>query len=236
MHETRTHTATTPTELLHTLITAVSVGFILSFRDWGTTEVDINMGLTSLIISSAIAFAVILLRIWAQRRIALRLGYFTKYTIGKYTLPISIFLAFFTQGLLPYVSGGQMRIKESKRLRLGAFRHGLNYGDLALIGLAAPMVSVILMLLIKPIYLVSQDFFIQKILIVNAALAFFGLIPIRGAEGFDLFYYRRWLWVMVVVFVSVYFSLILLAGVFSYVIAFIMAIIGLIIFQTYIDK
>mgnify|MGYP001229525742 CR=1 FL=1 len=47
---------------------------------------------------------------------------------------------------------GELKVKESKRLRLGAFRYGLNLQDLAIIALAAPVSTILLMLIIKPIF------------------------------------------------------------------------------------
>ncbi|MFP4523729.1 MAG: hypothetical protein ACLFO2_00230 [Candidatus Woesearchaeota archaeon] len=211
-------------ELVAMLVTALSIGFIVNLLDWiRQGEVTVSYLLWTFLAVAGASFAVIMLRTVAQKWLALRLGYLTRYTAHKYGLPISIFLALFLKGIIPYVAPGHLRITESKRLRLGAFRYGLNYKHLASIGIAAPAACVLLMIPLKPIALATDSILITKILQATAAIAFFGLIPINGQEGFHILYYRRWLWVFVTIFVGVYFLLILLGGVFSYVVAAILA-------------
>ena len=222
-------------EVIAMLLSAIGIGFVMSFRSWGDTALDVAVGLTTLIVLSMAAFAFLLIRTWTQKWIALRKGYLTKYTIHKYTLPISLFMAFFTNGIVPFISLGELKIKESKRLRLGAFRYGLNYSDLAIIGIAAPVSMILLMILIKPIFLVTHNPLIHKITLTAAAITAFGMLPIKGQEGFDILYHRRWLFVIVFAFVLIYFLLILLSGVFSYVVAAIIAIAAAWIYKEFIN-
>ncbi len=230
------YTRMQPKELLHVLISSFFIGVVISFRDWGTQSIDVAAGLESLIISAVVAFAIILLRVMAQKWIALKYGLLTTYTIGKYTLPISIFLAFFLNGFVPFTAAGEIRFKESKRLRLGQFRYGLNYQDMAIISLAGPVLCILLMFIIKPIYMVSENFFIYRIIEVIGYVAFWGLFPINGNEGWHIFYYRRWLWITTFVFVGVYFFLIVAAGVFSYVVAGVLAIIAMWVYQSHFNR
>ena len=211
-------------EVAAMLLTALTAGFIINAHDWiSKGQVTVDYLLWTFLTVAFASFAIIMLRTVAQKWLAVRLGYLTRYTVHKYGLPVSIFLAIFLKGIIPYVSPGDLRITESKRLRLGAFRYGLNYKHLASIGIAAPMACVLLMIPLKPIVLATESLFVTKILHAAAAIAFFGLIPINGQEGFHILYYRRWLWVFVIIFVGVYFLLILLGGVFSYVVAAILA-------------
>ncbi|MBD3209099.1 hypothetical protein GF367_01615 [Candidatus Woesearchaeota archaeon] len=234
--ETKHYTRVGYKELLAMLLTAAVIGFVMSFRDWGQDTIDVTQGVTTLIVASVTAFTLILLRTAAQKWIALKMGYLTTYTFHKYALPASFFLAFFLNGLLPYVSPGNLHIQASKRLRLGTFRYGLNYEDLALISLAAPAVCVLLMILVKPIYLATNNILIHEVVQTTAAVAVFGLLPINGQEGFNLIYFRRWLWVITFMFVGVYFLLILATSVFSYVIAVIVAIAAMWVYQAYLNS
>lgn len=211
-------------ELISMFLSALVIGFVMSFRSWGTDAIDIVMGITTFIVLTLSAFVFIIIRTWTQKFVALKKGYLTTYTFHKYTLPISVVLTFFTNGIIPYVSPGDLKIKESKRLRLGSFRYGLNYSDLAIIGIAAPVSMILLMILIKPLFLITNNTLINKIIWTAAAITFFGMIPIKGQEGLDIFFYRRWLFVITITFVIIYFLLILISGVFSYVIAAIIAL------------
>lgn len=221
-----------PKELLAALVSAFFVGFVLNLRQYVRTA-DFTIFLESLIVSAVVAFAIILLRVAAQKWVALRFGLLTTFTINKYALPTSIILAFFLNGAIPFTSAGELRFKESKRLRLGQFRYGLNMQDLSVVSIAAPAVCVLLMLVIKPLFMVTDNFFIHKIIEVAAAIAFFGLVPIHGNEGFHLIVYRRWLWLFCFIFVGIYFALILTAGVFSYVVAALIALIAMWVYQAH---
>jgi hypothetical protein len=224
-----------PKELFAALVSAFFIGFVISFRDWGRATLDVTAGMEALVVSAVVAFAIILLRVAAQKWIALKFGYLTTFTINKYALPTSIVLAFFLNGIIPFTSAGEVRFKESKRLRLGQFRYGLNMQDVSVISLAAPAVCVLLMLIVKPIFMASDNFFIHKIIEVAAAIAFFGMVPINANEGFHLLVYRRWLWVLTFVFVGIYFLLILTAGVFSYIVAIIIALAAMWVYQSYFN-
>ena len=218
-------------ELFSIVIVSFFIGIIMNVYFWYKQG---SMLLTDMVLSFIFTFLaaliIFLIRLWAQKKVAAKKGYITAYTIHKYTLPASIFLTLFFYGFIPYVSTGDLKITISKRLRLGSFRYGLNYKDLALIGLAAPVSTILLMILIKPIYLATGNGFIHSFVQTAAAITICGLLPINGQEGFSIFFYRRWLYVIAITFAVVYFFLILAAGVFSYVVA---AIIALLMFWIY---
>lgn len=222
LDELKNHSRIQVSEIIAMFLTAITIGFIMSFNSWDLENVF--TGLFTLILLTIVAFSFLLIRTWSQKYIALKKGYLTSYTIHKYTLPVSFFFAFFSNGFIPFVSVGELKIQESKRLRLGTFRYGLNYIDLAIIGLAAPISMILLMIVIKPLFLATSNPYIHKIVLTAAVITFFGLLPIRGQEGFDIFFYRRWLYFLSLAFVIVYFVLILFTSVFSYVIAALIAL------------
>lgn len=223
-------------ELIHMFISAVGVGVIINFRSWiKMGQVAVDYMLTSFLVSALAALAIIMLATVVKKKLAYRQGYLTTYVVHRWGLPASFFLMIFLNGLVPYVSPGELRYKESKRLRLGAFRYGLNYVDLAVTSIAGPLTCVLLMLLVKPVYLATNNMLIHKIIEVSAAIAVFGQVPIIGSDGWYQMHYRRWVWVITTSFVLFYFLLILATGVFSYVIAAILAIVALIIYQGHIE-
>ncbi len=223
-------------EYLHIHLSAVVIGVALNFRDWvvrGVVEIDYL--LASFILVVIIAFILIVVRTLAQKYIAYRQGYLTTYTVHKWGLPASIFTIFFFSGAIPYVPPGELRIAPSKRMRLGAFRYGMDNVDLALIGLAGTIVCVLAMILVKPFWFLTNSLLVHKVVATTAAIAIGGLIPINGSEGFRMLYYRRWLWVWVSLFTIIYFVLILSLSIFSYVIAFILGLVGLIIYLRFAE-
>ncbi len=211
-------------EVIRLVIASIVTGFVMSFWNWGSgSAIDVAYGLMVLLFSIMIALIIIFLRTAVQKLLAYKLGYNVNYDLSRWGLAASIFITFMTNGVVPFISPTGMIIDENKRLRLGSFRGGLKYSDLAKISLAGPLVSVLLMILVKPIAMISQNYLILKIIQINAALSFFMLLPIPDTEGFHVFYYRRWLWLFSISFVAFYFALILFMGVFSYVVAILLA-------------
>lgn len=224
-------------EYVHILLSAVVIGVALNFRDWVTMGlVEIDYMLASFFLVVIIAFILIVLRTLTQKYIAYRQGYLTTYTVHKWGLPISIFITFFFSGAIPYVAPGELRITPSKRMRLGAFRYGMNNVDLALIGIAGTVICVLAMILVKPFWFMTNSLLVHKVVATTAAIAIGGLIPINGSEGFRMLYFRRWLWVWVTLFTVIYFVLILSVNIFSYVIALILGFIGLIAYMRFVEK
>lgn len=223
-------------ELAPIFVGALIIGFVLSFRDWGSETLDVAAGLSSLLLSTIIALCVIVIRLLIQKWLALREGYIITLTFHKWGLVASIFLAFFTSGFVPYVTPGELKVQMSKRLRLGAYRYGLNHGDIAKLAVAGSLFSVLLMILVKPLaFAFPESFLIYKLVQVNAAIAFCSLMPLPGSDGFWLLYHKRALWVFVIAFVGLYFFLILQVMVFSYVLAVVLAILVTFIFKKWFD-
>ena len=237
--ETKDHVSITQKELLAMFVSAGVIGFIVTVAlqvRQRSEIVDVPAGLFLFFICALAAFALIMLRTAFQKRIAFRLGYLTSYTIHKYALPVSLFTTVFFNGWVPFVSPGELKVRESKRLRLGAHRYGLNYGDLTIIGATAPLVCMIVMIFIKPFYLITESYYLHSIIVTTAVIAISGLIPINGTEGFAILYFRRWIWVVLTVFVVSYFLLALATHVFSYLIALLLAGIVYWIYTVYLDQ
>ncbi len=211
-------------ELLKLLVASFIAGFIISFRDWGEgSVVDVSRGLEVLLFSSLIAVIIIFLRVAFQKFVAFKLGYEFDYDLSRFGLALSILITFLSYGFVPFISPFKLEIREVKRLRLGSFRGGLNYKDLAVISMAGSLFSVLLMLLVKPVFLFSNNFFVFKIIVLNAALSVSSLFPVPETEGFNIFYYRRWLGVFVLSFTAFYFFLIIFFGFFSYFVSLVLA-------------
>ena len=221
-------------EYLSLFASALAIGFVMSFRSWGATSLNVVAGVTHWVFYSLFAFLFLLIRLSAQKFVALKKGYLLSYSAHRFTLPISIFLAFFSFGFIPFLSVGEVRVNPSHRLRLGTLFYSLNYGDLALIGLAAPLSLILFMVVLKPLFLSSfaHDLLV-RIVLLAALISVSGLLPIVGQEGLAVLYYRRWLFILSFSFVVIYFVLVLLAGVFSYVVAFLLALLVAHIYKTY---
>ncbi|MBN1275192.1 hypothetical protein JXA12_02780 [Candidatus Woesearchaeota archaeon] len=224
-------------ELLHALITAAAIGIVMNFRNWYVqVEIPLDEFLASYLIVFLTALAVLLLRVAAQKWVAYQAGYHATYTLHKWWLPLGFFLTVFIYGAVPLVAPGAIHVQESKRLRLGAHRYLLNLKHLAMIGLAAPATCVLLMAFLKPFALAAPGPGLDLVIKTVAAIAFFGiLLPFSDTEAFHILYYRRGLWFFSVAFVAAYFGLILIAGVFSYVVATAFGLFLLWIYRNHLD-
>lgn len=223
------------TEIILLVVSSAFIALVLTWRSWGDEIVDIALGVASLTTAFFFAVGILLLRTAFAKKVAYRMGYYMKFNLHKWGLATSLFLVVFTNGLLPYVAPNEFAFKDSRRLRLGHLRYGPNFVDFALICLSATIVSVVIMIPLGFLYYFTQNFFLYMLIKVNAAIGFFSLIPIPKSDGFNLMFYKRWLWVFVTALVGFYFFLILTAGLFSLSLATLLAGIVMYLYLKYLE-
>ncbi len=221
-------------EVLAVFASSLAAGFVLSFRSWGD-PVDVSVGLQNLLFAIIISFLIIFLRVFLQKFYAERMaGYSAVYSVHRWGLPASIFLAFFTNGFLPYVAPGALTLRVSRN-RAGSFRRGPNFDEVSLVAVFGVLASVIVVVLVRP-FLVAGYSWASSVTFYAAAIGFFGLIPIPGSEAFVLFYHSRSLWVFVISFTLFYFLLVLYGGLISFLIATVLASVITYFYVKYVEK
>jgi hypothetical protein len=222
-------------------ITSIISAFIISFRKWGAVTFDPIQGVTNLLLSFVFVVLFLFIHISAQKLLAIKLGYLATYTYWLNGLFIGLILAFVTYGFVPVLFTGSVIVDTIPRLRLGRFRYGLNYKDLAKISFAGPFANIILLALLKPFYVwqgASAGFhnFVYDLIWINILLAVFAMLPFKNTSGLNIIVSSRIVYVYCFVFVIGYSLLVLAAGTFSLILSAVLAGILAIIYTTIVEK
>lgn len=216
-------------ELTQIIITVLVAAFVLSFRSWGGEEFSLGEGLSNLLITAIIVFVSFMIHLSAQKLVALKMGYKSKYKYWLNGILISLIMCFFTYGYFPLFFTGSLWHEVIPKLRMGVFRGGAKHKDLGYIAFAGPLSNIIIVGLLAPIYIATESSLLYTIIVANLLIAIFSLLPIPtfeklrqfkgGTTGLYLFIASRWIFVLVFVTVLAFAALILLFQAFSYIIA-----------------
>ena len=222
------------------LITAFVTAFILTFRKWGTVTFDAEQGIINILLAFVLVAIIMFVHISAQKLLALKLGFVATYTYWLNGLFAGLILAFFSYGFVPIILTGTVLIEHHARLRLGRFRYGLNYKDLAKISFAGIFANLLMILLMKPLVQFSGSPALQElattIIWMNVLIAAYGMLPFKNTNGLNIFMASRPAYVFCLVLVLIYSFLVLSTGIFSLILAAVLALFVTWIFLTIVDK
>ncbi|KYK24552.1 hypothetical protein AYK26_03150 [Euryarchaeota archaeon SM23-78] len=228
-------------ELFQLIITVLVAAFVLSFRNWGVgEEFSFDEGLTNLLLTAIIVFIFLIIHFSVQKIVALKMGYKSEYRYWINGFLISLIVVFLTEGHFPLFFTGSLWHEVIPKLRVGVFRGGAKHKDIGIIAFSGPLINILLVGLLAPIYLATESSFLHSIIFVNLLIAIFSLLPLPtfeklrqfkgGTTGLYLFIASRWVFVLVFVTTLAYTVLILLANVFSYIIALAIGIITTVVY------
>ena len=223
-------------ELGYMLITIAVAAFILSFK-----LVDVGGGYVSnFVLIAVISLVSFLIHFSAQKLVALKLGYDSRYKYWLNGVLLSLVVCFFTYGYFPLFFTGSLWCEDVSKLRVGVFRGGVKHKDLGIIAFAGPLSNIILVGLLAPVFIATQSQFFKTAIIINLLIAVFSLLPIPtfeklrqfkgGTTGLYLFIASRWVFVLVFATVLAFAALILLFQFFSYFVALIIGAVVTIIY------
>ncbi|MFH1376505.1 MAG: hypothetical protein ABIH25_02620 [Candidatus Woesearchaeota archaeon] len=187
-------------EILSLLLSALILGFIFSFREWGYGQnFSFQIGIINLIRTAIISMIVLLIYQLAHKLVALRNGAYTKYSIwglqrywfrakSKFKKPIKIglflpiLLALISNGFIKFAAVGCSELKEITHRRLGKeYKHLTEY-QTAVIHLAGPITLILLATLLSPIETFS------KLVMISYSVAIFSMIPLSKLDGAKVFF------------------------------------------------
>ena len=188
---------------ISSLIAAILVfGFIFSFRDWGTEEFSLVIGLQNFVLAAFIASIAFFFRAFCQKTYGLIEGHKAEFKIWWAGLLISLIVAFLTKGIVPLVLLGSMVPVFMVRQRLGEFRYGFNYWVNGIISYWGVIGSLILAILFGlGSYLMPESYFFSKGLQFNLIMALCSLLPFPQLDGLNIFFGARWLYYLGIVLV-----------------------------------
>ncbi|MBI2660536.1 hypothetical protein HYX07_05215 [Candidatus Woesearchaeota archaeon] len=184
----------TPYEIRGLVISILVIAFIISFKEWGTKNFDLAIGMFNLFNSILIVALSILVHDTGQRLWGLTMGYRVEFKMWTFGLVAALLIAFVSNGNLWLIVPAGFMIHHLAGPRLGWFRYGLNYFGQAMIALAGPLFSLMLIILFKLLGVFSSNPLIEKAIIFNVIYAITCLLPIPPLDGSKIYFGSRMLY------------------------------------------
>ena len=199
-------------ELKDFFITIIVAGFVLSARNWPSVE----KGITSFILFTLLFGIVYFLFVSVQKWIAYSKGYEGTYVIWTFGPFIGFLLSMYFVLWFPdsqyyylvVLYLGNVSIKDIPRLRLGEHRKSINMKDMLIVGLAGPIMMLLLTVILIPIYSSSSFLFIKYMLVFTGLILFFTALPLPSMNGINILIKSRMGWVFYFFFCLVFMILI----------------------------
>ncbi len=202
------------------VISVIAIAFIISFREWGVTNFDLQSGIYNLLNAILIVALSILIHDAGQRLWALAIGYRVEFKVWSLGLLFALIVVFLSNGRLWLIVPSGFMLHLLAGHRLGWFRYGINYFGQAMVALAGPLFSLMLVILLKVLSIFSSSPLIQKAIIFNVIYATTSLLPIPPLDGSKIYFGSRMLYafampaivvatILMIVEIPVFFALIL---------------------------
>ncbi len=206
------------------IISIILLGFLFSFKQWGTDRFDILFGIGNWLRASIVAAVSLLIMILVKKLVANKYGTEIEYriwSIKRYgfspssKLPkkilgsevnsialgiiLPLILIFITNGSLIFAGVGITLFLSNAALRLGRKYQYLSEFEVAMMSLAGPLTSLLLAMIFKIVGFsgVTFDLFVK----MNFYLAFFSMLPLPNFDGIRIFFASRFLYILIFAFI-----------------------------------
>lgn len=218
-------------ELIGLFFSIIIVGFIFSFRDWGTESFSFSSGLGHLLQACLVAIITFFGRVSFQKIIALSWGYKAEFRVWWTGIIISVVIAFISLGRLPLVLIGGIVTTFMVRQRLGEYRYGYSFHQNALISFFGIVANLILALFFAlGLYYFPKNYFLTKGLWMNLVMSLCSLLPLTQNEGLGIFFGSRSFYFLSVVMVLIIGLLLISMTKLGLIISIIIGVLGLIFY------
>ncbi len=211
------------TEIKYLIYTSLILGFIFSFREWGTEEFSPIIGTTNWLLYILIFVFSIAIHALTQKIIAKKLGasstliiwkakqlWFTRGSRLKRAIPLgyilSLFLSFYSFGYIKFTGVFGAEIKQTlpklkkKFPKLDDYEQGL----IALSGSLANLILAFIFAILASLINIE----LSRLIAVNISLAIFTMLPFPSLNGIQVLFGSRVLYVMSLVFIIISYFLI----------------------------
>jgi hypothetical protein len=172
-------------------IAILVISFVISFRNWGTVEFNFAEGLGNLLQAVIIVAFSVLIHDAGQRIWGLAIGYKIEFKMWTFGLLASLAAVFLTNGRFWLIVPGGFLIHHLAGHRLGWFRYGINYFGQAMVALAGPLFTLMLIILLKISNAIFPGAFLEKAILFNIIYLITSVIPIPPLDGSKMFFGSR---------------------------------------------
>ena len=222
----------TPYELKGIIISTFVIAFIISFKEWGAVKFDVGVGLFNLFNAILIVALSILVHDAGQRIWGLAIGFRVEYRMWSLGLLIALIAAFVSNGGFWLIIPAGFMIHHLAGHRLGYFRYGLNYFGQAMVALAGPLFTMMLIILLKIIYALYPTPLIQKAIVFNVVYAITSMIPIPPLDGSKIYFGSRMLYAFVMPTISIA-TILMVVSVPVFLALVLSFLVGVVLWMTY---
>ncbi|MBI2657037.1 hypothetical protein HYX03_04820 [Candidatus Woesearchaeota archaeon] len=185
-------------ELRGLVISVLVMAFVFSYNDWGPGNTFIfSVGSYNFFNAILIVTLSILVHDLGQRLWALASGYRLEFKMWSFGLILSLVAALLTRGTLPLIIPAGFMLHHLAGHRLGWFRYGINYFGQAMVALAGPLFTLMLIILLKVLNSFFPNPLIHKAIIFNVVYAITSLLPIPPLDGSKIYFGSRMLYAFV---------------------------------------
>ncbi|MGV8087369.1 MAG: hypothetical protein ACP5N1_07090 [Candidatus Woesearchaeota archaeon] len=252
-HSVKTNYSFDKDELKQLFITSLAFAFVLTsyYQNLFVISGDIRIVLSDtavffFIISLIATFLSMYFHVALQKLVGIKLGYQVTYAYWLNGILIGLFLAVLTFGKIPILSlfilPGAVTLKHVTKLRLGKFQYSMNAKDIARVSLAGPLAHIIIVTFLGVIYFMTdKNTLILTLIKANLMLLVYSMLPIpkidiptkidSASDGLGLFFYSRTVYLLCILTTLFYTILILTANIFSFVLAFMLGLVTVILFS-----
>lgn len=220
------------------VIAALVLGFVYA-SDPSVVHFDLHEGLISWLKGSLLMGAVLFIHHGAQRVAALHYGYRPEHVVWWYGLVGSLLLVLLSGGAVKVYAVSGLLIHMIPAHRIGRFRYGLNLQSFANIAAFGLLANVCAAAVIKTISFIFPGFlpesFVEEWFWSNLLFVCWNLLPIPPLDGSRVLFASRLFYVFLFsAFVGYIF--LALAGVFSFIFAFLIGLAGWWAFYWWVER
>ncbi len=176
-------------ELKHIFIGILVMGFVAGFND-GRAVFQFDLWLANMLLCLIIVAVSVFFKEIIKRLYGISHGFRVEYKNWYYGLIAGLILTVVSNGKIIFLAASGIVMHMLSTHRLGKYRYGLSYNVLGMSSMFGPVASASLAVIAKSLTFLPEPL-IQKIIIINIALALSNMLPIPPLDGSNLFFTLR---------------------------------------------
>lgn len=179
-------------ELIDILISVIVLGFIFSFRKWGSIE----SGLANFAWATVVVGFAFIIHEMGHKILAEMYDCYAEFKLFPSFLMISLLITFLTQGYFIIAATGAVVISTAYFTRLGYKYVNITLEEKGKIALAGAVSNIFLAFVFKIFGFALPTNLLTEIIRINAIIAFFNLLPIPPLDGSKVIAWSRVIWIL----------------------------------------
>jgi Zn-dependent protease len=185
----RNEFAFSPEEIKGLFIAILILSLIAGFND-GSDKFELGHWLLNYVNCILIVGLAVLAREAAVRLGAIQYGQKAEFRLWGVGLGLALALAVLSNGNIPLLVYGGFVISFIPRQRIGYFRYGLSFNNMAIAAFYGCLANLLLALFFK-FFLFMPNPLIQKAMLINIIMAALNMLPIPPLAGSQIFFASR---------------------------------------------